>query len=85
MRTARTTAVRTLARSVDAAEFDITRMAYGLQFPIYIAKNFKVVPQIWYFDYDDSAEVGGTAAAPRTADTDLGSEMMIGLFWQLTF
>lgn len=68
------------ARANDVAEFDITRMAYGLQFPIYIAKNFKVVPQIWYYDYDDSAEIGG-----RATESDLGNEMTIGLFWQLTF
>jgi len=74
-----------VARANDPAEFDITRWAYGLQFPINIAKNFKVVPQIWYYDYGSSADVGGTAATARTADTDLGNEITAGLFWQLTF
>jgi len=74
-----------LSRNVDTAEFDVTRYAVGLQVPIYIAKNFKVVPQAWYYNYGDSADVGGTAAAPRNSDTDLGNETTIGVFWQLSF
>lgn len=70
----------TLASSADAAEWDITRYAIGLQFPIYVSKNLKVVPQAWYYSYDDSASGGG-----RTVDTDLGNETTIGVFWQLTF
>lgn len=71
----------------DAAEFKITQMAYGLQFPVMIAKNFKMVPQIWYYDYDDSASIGGAAGTARRAgaETDRGSEWTIGVFWQLTF
>jgi len=69
-----------LAKAADAAEFDVTRYAIGLQFPIYVAKNFKVVPQAWYYDYGNSAEVGG-----RNTDTDLGNETMVGVFWQLSF
>jgi len=69
-----------VARALDNAEFDITRWAYGLQFPIMIAKNFKVVPQIWYYDYGKSADLGA-----RTVDSDLGNETTVGVFWQLTF
>lgn len=74
----------TIAR--DASEVDVTRWAYGFQVPINIAKNFKMVPQIWFYDYDDDAVLGGAAGtAARTFNTDLGEEWMFGLFWQLTF
>ena len=74
-----------LAQAINAGYFDITRMAYGLQFPIPLAKNLKIVPQIWYYDYDGSAKVGGTAASPRLGNTDLGNEVLAGMFWTLSF
>jgi len=74
-----------VARAADPAEFDITRMAYGLQVPIYLTKNLKVVPQVWYYDYGEDAKLGGTAANPRRGDTDLGSETMVGALWMLVF
>jgi hypothetical protein len=69
----------------DGAEFDVARWAYGFQVPINIAKNFKMVPQIWFYDYDDDAVLGTNTVANRPFNTDLGEEWMIGLFWQLTF
>jgi hypothetical protein len=72
--------------SRDIAELDTKRWAYGFQVPINIAKNFKMVPQIWYYDYDDDALIGGVAgSANRTWNTDMGSEWLFGVFWQLTF
>jgi hypothetical protein len=69
-----------LAQQYNAGYFNIQRWAYGVQVPFAIAKTFKVVPQFWYYDYGHSAAIGG-----RASDTNLGSEITAGLFWQLSF
>lgn len=74
------------ATARDAAEYDVERWAYGLAFPIKIAKNMTMKPSFFYFDYDGSATGGGAAgSAQRDFDTDLGTELVAGIWWQLVF
>jgi len=68
--------------SRDAAEYSGTRWMYGLMFPIKVAKNFEIAPQIWYYDYDGSAVNG---ARSTTADVDNGDEINVGVRFNLTF
>jgi hypothetical protein len=71
----------------DAAEVDITQMMYGLAFPIKVTKTFTIAPSIFFYDYDDSATIGGAlgTAAQTGTDTDRGDEMIIGVQFQLVF
>lgn len=70
-----------IARANDGAnDFDVTRWAYGMRLAIDVAKGFKVIPEVVYYDSDDSAEIGGSAAT-----VDFGSETMAGVRFQLSF
>jgi len=71
----------------DAAESDITQIMYGLNFPIKVTKTFTITPQIWYYDFDSDAVIGGAAgsAARSGINTDRGTELMVGVTFQLVF
>jgi len=75
------------AISRDAAEWDRTQMMYGLNFPIKVTKTFTITPQIWYYDLDSDAKVGGAAgsAARSGINTDFGTDLVIGMTFQLVF
>jgi len=62
----------------DGAESDFTQTMYGLNFPIKVTKTFTITPQIWYYDYDDSAIVAGV-------ERDRGDELMVGVTFNLVF
>jgi len=68
--------------SRDAAEYDITQIMYALRVPIFVTKNFTITPQIFFYDYDDSAVIGATSA---TWDIDRGKEFMAGVQFTLVF
>jgi len=71
----------------DASEGQITQWMYGLNFPIKVTKTFTITPQIWYYDLDSDAEIGGAAgsAARSGINTDRGSELTVGVTFQLVF
>lgn len=71
----------------DAAERDITQWMYGLNFPIKVTKTFTITPQIWYYDWDDDAKIGGLAGsdARNGINTDRGDEIMVGVTFNLVF
>lgn len=66
----------------DAAEYEITQRMYGINLPIFITKTFTIVPSVFYYDLDDSAEIGALSA---TATVDRGSEITAGVQFQLVF
>jgi hypothetical protein len=70
------------ARTVSFAgpEFHITRWAYGASLPISVAKGFTIKPEVTFFDFDDDAELSGSALS-----TDLGDETVIGVEFMLVF
>jgi hypothetical protein len=67
------------AGGADAIEWDIDRWAYGISVPISVAKGFTIQPEFMYYDYDSDAKIGGIQ------NTDLGSQWVLGVQWQLTF
>jgi len=70
----------------DVSEGEVTQWMYGLMFPIKVTKTFTITPNIFYYDYDSDALVGGAVGtAGRTWNTDLGSELMIGATFNLVF
>jgi hypothetical protein len=62
----------------DGAERDITQVMYGLNFPVKVTKTFTITPQVWYYDYDDNAVIGAI-------DVDRGTQLMVGVTFQLVF
>lgn len=72
----------------DSATENTTWM-YGLNFPIKVAKNFTVTPNIFLYDYDDGGDVTAvnlaTGGIARTRDIDRGTELMVGVQFNLTF
>lgn len=64
---------------LDAAEFDITTEMYGLSCPISIGNGFTIRPELLFFDYDDSAVLGGAQ------NIDRGEEMIMSILFMLAF
>jgi hypothetical protein len=71
-----------LARNVDASEWDVERWAYGVNFPIKVAKNFTVTPEVTFYDFGGGEEYGPTST---TNDVDFGKAMVLGVSFRLTF
>jgi len=71
-----------LGRSADTKEYDITRTAYGIQVPIFVAKNFIITPSIYFYDNDGGAWNGAKSTA---GETDYGTETVAGVQFQLVF
>lgn len=63
----------------DGLEWDIDTWMYGISVPIKVAKGFTIRPEFMYYDYDDSAEVGGVQGVDR------GDQWLLGVQWQLVF
>jgi hypothetical protein len=63
----------------DAAEWDITRQMYGLACPITIGGGFSIRPELFFYDFDDSAILAG---APNR---DLGEETIFAVLFMLNF
>jgi hypothetical protein len=64
---------------LDAAEYDITRQFYGLACPISIGGGFTIRPELFFYDYDDSALMAGLQ------NRDLGEEMIMSVLFMLNF
>jgi hypothetical protein len=60
-------------------DIDIAQWMYGVNFPVKVAKNFTITPNVWFYDYDDDATVGGVDGIDR------GEEITVGVQFLLTF
>jgi hypothetical protein len=64
---------------LDAAEYDVTQEFYGLSCPISIGGGFTIRPELFFYDYDDSALMAGNQ------NRDLGEEMILSVLFMLAF
>jgi hypothetical protein len=64
---------------LDAAEYDVTRQFYGFACPISIGGGFTIRPELFFYEYDDSALMAGNQ------NLDMGEEMLIALLFMLHF
>jgi hypothetical protein len=59
-------------------DIDVTRRGYAVALPIKVAKGFTIMPNVIYFDEDDSAQIG-------PLNVDFGDVLLVGVQFNLKF
>jgi hypothetical protein len=67
-----------IPQTSDSAQYDYTQSMYGISWGIGVAKGFTIRPELNFYDYDSSAQIGGSTV-------DRGTQWLLGLQFQLVF